>query len=364
MRHFFQFLAVTVLIGNLAACQRSPSVTPSSPVTTVRAVRIDYSDLSPTSAIMDSEELLLQQAGINLVGVGAGRVDWAYFPWLGHSDTWAPSVHQSGIDFLARDASRFGKWAEVTAVVDVLAPLYIQSHPEAVALSWGGQPSLNLVSLTQMTSGDFNQKLVDFVSAVSTRTQANSVTLVELFYYVDGFGQDDLQSFQKETGLSDWPMLATGEININESSITGWRNHQLEILVKQLADIIHQNNKEFYLEVNPTQSQIDNQDWSVYELFLRYADKLIIFGNSIFTNTDITSVSLSVQNLNDLGSDRLIYELGLWQDDNQRTTRLPMAMTPESFQALYLSAKRAGVAAFWFTPSYLISPAHWGLLSE
>ncbi len=133
----------------------------------------------------------------------------------------------------------------------------------------------------------------------------------------------------------------------------------MESLVRQIADIVHRANKEFYLEVKPNPDQLKNQDWAAYLSYLKYADKLIVFSNSIFIETDPIAVSLTVQNLESLGLGKMIYELGLWQDDTQSPPSNPVAMTAEAAQKLMLTATQAGVTAFWFTPSYLITPAHW-----
>lgn len=344
------------VVSALWACQKGIEVEPVDKGLPVRAVRIDYPDMSPTMILTAGEEQSLRDSGITMIGVGAGRVDWSYFPWKGHAASWAPMVKRSGVDFLARDVDRYSHWAAVTAVVDVLAPLYIQTHPGAAAISWGGQSSLELVSLTQMTSGDFNKLLVDFVTEVSRRTRADSVTLVELFYYVDGFGPDDLAAFQRQSGLPDWPRLESGEININDAAIIQWRNLQLESLIKQIAEVVHQNGKTFNLEVKPTPLQIQDQDWTAYAAFLQYADRLIVFGNPIFKDSDNTAARLAVQNMNRLGSDKLLFELGLWRDDTQPIRIDSIAMTADEFRKIYNTAVQAGVSSFWFTPSYLISP--------
>jgi hypothetical protein len=331
--------------------------------TGTRTIRIDYKDLAVSSSISNQEERQYQAAGITHVAVSAGRVDWAFFPWPGHRSAWAAPVRNSGLDFLARDTQRFSKWAHVTAVVDVLAPVYIKEHPGTAAVTWGGAASSELVSLTQMTSGPFNQELLAFISAVSERTPAESITLVELFYYVDGFGSDDLTSFQQDTGKADWPRLATGEININDASVNQWRNARIEVLLKQVAQIAHQNKQEFYLEVKPTRFQIQNQDWSAYRTYLKYVDKLVIFSNPIYDDPDPLILRQSIRNLNLLGTDKVIYELGAWKSGTQPGTADTIAMDPGVFDGMVHAAVQAGAASFWFTPSFLITSSYWSGLN-
>ena len=251
---------------------------------------------------------------MNRVGIGAGRVDWAFFPWPGHSAAWAGPVRQSGINFLTRDIQRFGRWADITVVVDVLAPVYIQAHPEAAAVSWGGSASTELVSLTQMTTGRFSELLLDFIDAAARVEGADSIALVEMFYYVDGFGPEDLDTFRRETGFSDWPRLTSGEIDINAPAISTWRTGRLSDFINRAAKIAHAHDKQLWLEVKPDAGQLASQDWRAYAAFLTAADRLVIMGNPIFGSSDTDLARVTVGNLSSLGQDKILYEIGLWQE--------------------------------------------------
>ena len=362
MKRKLILLTSTIFLMLASSCQVIPAKSTVVTGAGTRTIRIDYHDLGPLSSISKQEEMQYKAAGITHVAVSAGRVDWAYFPWPGHPSAWASPVRESGLDFLARDTQRFSSWADVTVVVDVLAPIYIKEHPNAAAVTWGGVPSSDLASLAQMTSGPFNQELLAFISAISERTRAESITLVELFYYVDGFGPDDLASFQQDTGQADWPRLATGEININDALVNQWRIDRIEVLLKQIAQIVHQNKHEFYLEVKPTRFQIQNQDWSAYRSYLQYVDKLIVFTNPVYEDPDPLVPGQTIRNLNLLGTDKVVYELGVWKSDTQPGTADKTAMTPEAFVSMYHAAVQAGAASFWFTPSYLISSSYWAEL--
>jgi hypothetical protein len=363
MKYFNIILVVVFLSLSLGACQKGSVDTPQAQGSALRAVRIDYPDLSPASALTVDEEQALKSANITLVGVGTGRVDWSFFPWEGHRSNWANAVRESGVDFLARDVNRFGTWAEVTAVVDVLAPLYIQAHPDSAAVAWGGEVSNELVSLTQMTEGDFSAQLLSFVEAISKTTKAKSITIVELFYYVDGFGTDDLVSFRAYNGSGDWPRLPTGEIDINAQPVANWRADRLVQLLSQAAEIAHANDKLLYVEVKPDPPQLEDQDWRAYDDYLKVVDKLIVMSNPIFSKNDSVLAADTIHNLNSLGVGKIIYELGLWQDDD-RSADVQIAMRPDAFSALYQTAVNAGVNAFWFTPNYLITSEYWQALAD
>jgi hypothetical protein len=162
-----------------------------STLKTVRAVRVDYVDVGQSRSQVAALETQMKQAGVNLVAVGAGREDWTYFAWAGHQDNWSSAVRTTGIDYLADDSRRFSQWAHVTAVVDALAPRYIQAHPEAAAVSWNGVPSQNLVGTMELVEGDFGQQLLVMMDAVAANYPVNSVSISELFYHTDGYGARD-----------------------------------------------------------------------------------------------------------------------------------------------------------------------------
>ncbi len=358
------FLASSILISlviNLTGCQASSPNAPGQTGGAVRTIRIDYDDLKPDSMISASEEQAYRDAGMNRVGIAAGRVDWAFFPWSGHSAAWAGPVRQSGINFMARDVQRFGRWADITVVVDVLAPVYIQAHPEAAAASWGGSASVELVSLTQMTTGRYSELLLDFIDAAASVEGADSIALVEMFYYVDGFGPEDLESFRRETGFSDWPRLASGEIDINAPAISTWRTGRLNDLINRAANIAHAHDKQLWLEVKPDAGQLASQDWKAYATFLTAADRLVIMGNPLFGSPDTDMTRVTVGNLSSLGQDKILYEIGLWQERNGYD-QSQQPMTPEAFAAMVQAAKNVGLTDFWFTPSHLMTPAHWSAL--
>ena len=247
-----------------------------------RTVRIDYEDLTPLSSISTFEEMQYKSAGITRVGLSAGRVDWVLFPWFGHPSVWATPVRESGVDFPARDARRFSAWADVTVVVDVLAPVYIQAHPDTAAISWGGLPSTELVNLTQMTSGRFSDDLLDFIAASSTVKEADSILLVELFYYVDGFGTADLDTYRLDTGQADWPRLESGEIDINSPLIASWRTKRIATFLSRATALAHANHKQLWLEVKPNERQLAAQEWTAYQAYLDVVDRLVVMGNPIF----------------------------------------------------------------------------------
>jgi hypothetical protein len=362
MKRKLSLLTSAIFLLLASSCQLAPSLSNAATGTGSRTVRIDYEELTPLSRISTQEELQYKMAGITRVGISAGRVDWALFPWSGHSSSWAVPVREGGVDFLARDAQRFSTWADETVVVDVLAPLYIQAHPEAAAISWGGTPSSELVNLTEMTSGKFSEDLLSFIAASSRDKHVDSVLLVELFYYVDGFGLVDLESFRMDTGQKDWPRLQGGEIDINSPLISSWRTQRLTTFFSRAAALAHANNKQLWLEVKPDERQLAFQDWSAYQAYLGVVDRLVVMGNPVFSDADTERINLTIDNLSALGQGRIVYEIGVWENDGD-THISGSPISPDELKILVQNAKSRGIMDFWFTPSYILTSEYWAKLA-
>ena len=338
-------------------------------LSTVRAVRVDYLDMGKSRDEVAALETQMQQAGVNLVAVGAGRADWTYFPWRGHPDRWSADVKTSGIDFLLEDSTRFGKWAHVSAVVDVLSPLYIQAHPETAAVSWLGVPSQNLVGTMELVDGQFGQDLLDMIDEVATYYSVNSITITELTYYLDGFGEPDKIAYLAYTGRSDWPRNPDGRININDPSIGVWRSYEIGRFIGKAADIVHKHAKQLFVDVrigvgeNGSVTIYNGTDFSV---LLEHADKVIVWGTHGSEDHTQATLNTVAQFLAPFGQNRIILIIGLWDKSydpgtpkNQMT-----AISTGEFQLALASVGQSSIANLFITPSFLMSTEHWQVLKD
>ncbi len=336
-------------------------------LTTVRAVRIDYLDIGQSREAVPGLEKQMQAAGVNLVALGAGRVDWTYFPWAGHQADWSAEVRASGVDYLGDDSRRFGQWAHVTAVVDALAPLYIQAHPEAAAVSWTGQPSQNLVGLMDLVEGDFGQQLLALIDVVAGHYPVNSVSLAELVYHVDGYGPRDKAAYLAYAHQTDWPRTAAGAIDIDAASLNAWRSYEIGRFVEKAAAATHKYGKQFFLEVRVQPGDLTGSApaGSRYDLLLNYADRLVVWGTASPDDRTPDHLQALAQALSAYGKDRVILLLGLWQPADETVAVDKAQQTPISpgaLQAELDSARQGGLTSFWITPSFLLSEGHWTAL--
>jgi hypothetical protein len=369
MKRIIYWFGLFLLLG-LAACQTKPVANKNfANVTPVRAIRLDYVNLADSRNQIAALENQMKQIEVNMVAVGAGRADWAYFPWPGHADSWSRDVKSTGIDFLADDSARFSKWAHVSAVVDVLAPLYIQAHPEAAAISWAGVPSKNLVGTMELVEGNFGRQLLDMLQAIAATYPVNSITLTEIVYHADGYGPQDKAAYLAYTGRTDWPRMADGQIDIADPSIGLWRSYEIGRFVEKAATITHKYDKQLFIEVRASSDLRSDatEKGTNYELMLKHADKLVVWSNYDLADHSPEYVREIVQALRPLGADRLIVSIGLWQNNSDEALldKPSQAGIPANDVKIELQAAQlGGMTNFWVTPSFLLGQEHWQVLTD
>ena len=264
-------------------------------------------------------------------------------------------MKSTGVDFLADDTARFGKWAHVDAVVDVFAPNYISQHPAKAAINYLGQASQNLVSTTELVQGEFGQMLLDMVEGIAANYPVQSISFTELDYHSDGYGADDKVSYLAFSGRTDWPRLNNGIINIHDTSIGNWRSHMLDIFLDKAVVIAHRYGKELFLDVQMSDDKNDpmtNLHGTNYQLVLEHTDRLVIWGYFGLDGTDPQEFADYAKYLLTFGAKHVILSIGLWDATDP-------AITCDELKAAILACQSGGLANIWVTPSTLMSDAHW-----
>ena len=335
----------------------------------VRGVRVDYLHLSTSRREAARLATQMQAAGVNMVAVGAGRLDWTYFPWAGHSDRWSADVRGTGIDFLLDDSLRFGSRAHISAVVDVLAPLYIKTHPQAASISWTGLPSKNLIATMELVDGSFGQDLLAMIDEIAKDYPVNSITLTELIYYVDGFGPQDEAAYLAYSGQSDWPRTLDGQINIDDASIGTWRAFEIGRFLEKAAAVVHRYGKQLFFEVRVgvnASGQIEVTNGTDMGLFLKYADRLVVWGNRELDSDPGAALQMVATYVAGFDPERTILELGLWADDDPVETPHDQmtAISSADFETELQAAGLGGVQDLLITPSFLMNAADWSAISN
>jgi hypothetical protein len=365
-------IGVLALFGGMGFLAFYHPILPANPAFTnldsVRALRLDFIDQGQSQTQAADLEAKMKQAGVNLVAISAGRVDWVYFPWRGHPDAWADGIKDIAVDNLANQASRYGQWAHVSAIVDVLAPLYVKAHPQAAAVSWTGEHSANLVSLMELVDGDFGKQFLELIDAVAANEPVNSIMITELVYYVDGFGPQDQAAYLAFTNRKDWPRSADGKIDINDPSIGQWRAAELGHFYQKAAQIVHKYNKQLFVEVKAnisTNGEVALENGTDFNTILKYADRLVIWGNNDQSEFTPQEFNTLLQYAGRYDPKQVIVMLGLWQKaygaDTAKTQMAPIS--DADFQASLDDARQNKVVNLFITPSFLMNSTSWKTLA-
>jgi hypothetical protein len=345
----------TLFLPMIAAVKYTPPA--EAPV---RAMRLDFSNYAASRTQIDQMEQKFRAAGINMVGLGAGRVEWTFFKWPGHQTQWSSDVKDTGVDFLAEDTARFGKWAHVDAVVDVFAPNYIRLHPEKAAVNYLGQASPNLVSTTELVQGEFGQMLLDMIEGIAANYPVQSISITELDYHSDGYGADDKASYLAYAGRADWPRLSNGIINIHDPSIGNWRTHMLDVYLDKAVVIAHRYGKEFFLDVqlsDDSKDPLTNLHGTNYNIVLQHTDRLVVWGYFGLDGTDPQEFFNYAQFLLTFGAKNVILSFGLWDATDP-------TITCEELREAIEACQSGGLANIWVTPSTMMTDAHWQELDQ
>jgi hypothetical protein len=330
----------------------------------IRAMRVDYPNFTSSRGQVAAWESSMKAAGINMVALGAGRVEWTYFKWAGHPSQWASPVRDTGIDYLAQDTARFSQWAQVNAVVDVLAPNYIAAHPSTAAINASGVASTDLVSTSELTTGEFGRQLLDMIAYIAANYPVNSISLTELFYHVDGYGPDDKALYLAYSGRSDWPRNPDGSIAVLDKSIGDWRTHALDVYLDKIVLACHQYGREFFLDVGLTLdyghtvdslNHMTNEHGTNYRVVLQHTDKIVIWGYFSLDEFDPEYLQDVARFLTQFGPDRVILSIGLWGRANPE-------VTASELERGILASQAGGISDIWITPGSLMTPAHWQVL--
>jgi hypothetical protein len=338
-----------------SASQTTPANAP------IHAVRVQYNNYSLSRAEVAAMSARLQKAHVNLVGLAAGRVEWAYFKWADHPEYTSGDVKDTGVDFLAADSAAYGQFAAINAVIDVFSPNYIAAHPDTAAINALGQRNPDLVGTMDLVNGEYGQLLLQQVQYIAAHyPKVNSISITELSYRLDGYGPKELAAYKAYTGKTDWPRQSNGQINIDDYSIGDWRSHVLGAYFKKLTDAAHAYGKQLYLDVCLNPDHLDwqgNEKGTRYDLMLSDVDKLIVWGYYYLENYPPEFLQTAAQSLAKYGSSRVIMSIGMWGP----TSAL---MPTDLLQRGLTASQNGGIPNLWITPSIYMNDSLWGVLDN
>ncbi|MCP3676136.1 MAG: glycosyltransferase [Deltaproteobacteria bacterium] len=293
------------------------------------------------------------------VGIGAGRVEWSYFKWIGHRENW--SNHQKGAqEDLLLTATRFfqKKGFKAAAIVDLYAPAYIKEHPETASVRWDGFVSPEQVGFIDTVEGEYGRLIIDMVEYIAKNYPVDIINLTELSYYSYSYNDNDLHSYEAYHERKGWPRNSIGDVDKEDPSIWEWRSVLMERYIKEVAAVVHREDKKLYIDVpvswddfsrNGMESGLD------YRRILKHADKIIVW-NYYYLQGEPPAISekLSQYLADNFPLNSFYISVGLWGDKTPVGT--------QSFAEAIASTLKGGATQIWVTPDYLVTDKHWNEL--
>jgi hypothetical protein len=294
--------------------------------------------------------------GTEVVGIGAGRPEWAYFQWEGKESSWANHQKAEKDDLLLKATNILHeKGMKAAAIIDLYAPKYIEDHPASAAVGFNGQKSDLQVGLMELVEGGYGRIILDMIGFISKNYPVDIINLTEVSYYVYSFNEEDRRSFKAYTGLDTWPLDKRGIIDIDAPVIWEWKNAMMERFIKKAADIAHKEGKELYVDVpvswkdfsrNGKDSGLD------YKMVLDHADKIIVWNYFYMENASpAISRDLARHLVDNFPISSFYLSIGLWGNDNP--------VDPASFADAVFNSLEGGAIQLWITPNHLVTQKHW-----
>jgi glycosyltransferase involved in cell wall biosynthesis len=303
---------------------------------------------------------LVRQAEV--VGIGAGRVEWTYFRWKGHEDAW--SNHQRGepdLDLLLEAATAFREEGlEVAAFVDLYAPAWIQAHPGSAAVHSDGKASAEQVSLVELADGPFGARVVEMIEDLAARYPVDAVDVTEAAYGDTSFGKADLESFRALTGRRDWPRDAHGHVDVEDPAVWEWKCTLFERFARKAALAVRRHGKRLYLDVAASWKDLsrNGRDFGHdYERLLRIADRIVVWDYFAYEGLPPgASGDLARHLAASFPTSHFDLSIGLW---GQKAV-----VGPAEFDAALEAALAGGATQVWVTPNDQVTDEHWASVAR
>jgi hypothetical protein len=304
----------------------------------------------------DSIRILLRRARhITRVGISAGSPDWTFYRSSHDRDAWSDAQRAQSEDILEIAVEEFGE-REIcsTAVLDVLAPRYLQKQPECAAIDIRGHHSEKTVCMTALSEGEYGRRLTDAFQALAAITSADSLAVTNLHYGGHCYCGRCRARFHGHTWRSDWPRLPNGAVDTLHSSISKWRSAQLAGVVSRLSAIARANGKQMLFEAR----LIRDDSGAELERLRSYVDEFIVRDDLALTGQEPVESAAAARDLSRTwGPDGYWHCVGLRDGDGH-------ALAAPRMRLSLASAARGGARRLWVAPSHYLSPLHWQQLDE
>jgi hypothetical protein len=293
----------------------------------------------------DAIRVLLRRARhITRVGISAGSPDWTFY------------------DALEVAVDEFGE-REIcsTAVLDVLAPRYLQKQPQHAAVDMRGRHSDRIVCSTALAEDEYGRILTDAFEALAASTRADSLAVTNLHFGWHCFCGRCLARFHGYAWRSDWPRLPNGAIDLLNPTIGKWRSAQVAGVVARLSSVARAHSKRMLFEAKLSDDDLSRnsrENGQDYALLRPHVDELVVRDDSALAEAEPAGSEAAARHLcRAIGPDDYWHCVGLRGSDG-------LALAAPRMRLSLSSALRGGARRLWIAPSHYLSPLHWQQLDE
>jgi hypothetical protein len=335
------------------------------------SVSLGLEDIANPDTDWRGVERNLDAAGVNMVQLSAGRVEFTAFDWPAHPEAAAEPGRDHlrvAIRALRRDAA--GRERAIDITVDTLVPAWIKRDPSIAGVDASGKRAQEWPSASALYDGPVGDRIVEYVGEIARRYEPDQITLTELMFGDQTFGADDLRLYRRMTGRRDWPRTASGDIDESDPSIGTWRSRVLgQVLDRARAEVRRVERSSGHrilvavdVRVNwgdPGAGRPDSGD--DYNILAKAADRLVLWayiGTEGKGPKDIRRVTRALDEDFPIATSRFAVSIGLW-GPNDSTVRV---VSPARMAAAVRAGQTNAVAAVNVTPMSLMNPAHWRAL--
>ena len=291
-----------------------------------------------------------------VIGVSAGRPEWAYFKWRGREDNW--SNHQRGAkeDLVERATAAFHKSGfKVAAFIDIYGPKYIKEHPGSGAVGFDGKVNTEQLGFMEIVGGEYGALIIEMIEYLCKNYDIDIVNLTEMPYYSYSYNDKDLRSYRAFTRRAGWPRTSNGMIDRDDPSIGEWRSAMMEKYISRAATAAHRYGKELYVDVPVSWSDFSKngrESGLDYKRVLKHADNIVVW-NYFFLENLPASVSedLSKYMSANFPPNSYYISLGLWGKKG--------VMSPRDLSEGIRLTIKGGSRRIWITPDSMLTDDHW-----
>lgn len=327
----------------------------SSPLPEERSVNFGFEDVSNPNYDWAAVAKRLVNVNATAASICVGRIEWVCFDWEGHPDTQA-SIN--GADWVQKAIDALNPMT-INLTIDTLVPNMIHKNSDLAGVDPGGEKSDKFASVSAIRDGEVGDGIVDLAKTIAHRYNPNSISLTELMFDNYTFGDDDLDSYKRFSGESDWPRK-DGQIDTRNTKLGEWRSEALEHLISRIKAEIP-SNVSLDMDVrapwdNPNSDRaMSGHD---YDLLLTSADRISVWNyNGMNERTPEYSEELAESFSRRYGQ-RYTMSTGLWAEDEANTI-------PADDMALSLRySAKGGATAVSVTPASRLSEEHWKMLES